>query len=650
MDEHLVFLEPETGDTEHMRIRDGGGVFAPYGFDAGDKGVDGGGFRLKGKSVVQSDRDAFLKRLFLTDTDTSDSSSGGAGSVNFPKMRNGERPYLAVKEDTEHGAKRDELHIYVGESSSDQLEVRAGGGLLLNHTRLEVQATACDAPVPTPANPDPPCRNPANTPLFAIYDAKQKDDGWEEDAQKHVFTPYMAGLGGAHVNDDKEKILIGNQPQWADAVYLWGKADFDNGQLDYGPNLRGTHRWYNSNDWHGYTYVYVRNDTGNHSTWSYGYKETYCREDEAHHCSSNLRVDYNRCWWSGNCNWDDMEATNTVSVVAAPSPPGTDGDGHNTHSLRLRSYADGIKDNATGNSWGQAYTYQFWRLYWDPSDFPAGAIVAKAGFWMRQREEIAFQPGRTGNGGTQVYMWGMEDDQYIRGGGAQGNNDWIYYQYNWNQGEGVHDYDWQEVLIKGDLLYQGNNVYLQSYNYGQYMAITQDLYIDTIEFSFLTANLSEMQVFADTKHWGSLHVLGELKVAGRKSFVQQHPTDPSKEINYVAMEGGESGTYWRGTARLKDGVAVVQLPEHFSLVTAHEGLTATVTLREPGPAIYASEVTNRRLVVRTADRSRADVTFDFIVLGVRKGFEDHVPVRHRQPRQLQRTAADGTPVTSVSFH
>jgi hypothetical protein len=46
------------------------------------------------------------------------------------------------------------------------------------------------------------------------------------------------------------------------------------------------------------------------------------------------------------------------------------------------------------------------------------------------------------------------------------------------------------------------------------------------------------------------------------------PSDPGKEIVYVALEGGEAGTYVRGTGQLNDGKAVLALPEHFRLVTA----------------------------------------------------------------------------------
>lgn len=64
---------------------------------------------------------------------------------------------------------------------------------------------------------------------------------------------------------------------------------------------------------------------------------------------------------------------------------------------------------------------------------------------------------------------------------------------------------------------------------------------------------------------------GDLEVTGTKNFVQQHPVDPTKKIVYVALEAGKSGTYAHGSARLKNGVARVELPEHFALITNVDG-------------------------------------------------------------------------------
>jgi hypothetical protein len=109
---------------------------------------------------------------------------------------------------------------------------------------------------------------------------------------------------------------------------------------------------------------------------------------------------------------------------------------------------------------------------------------------------------------------------------------------------------------------------------------------------------------------------------GTKSFVQQHPTDPSQSIIYSALEGGEAGTYYRGTAQLVDGTARVDLPEHFGLVTEEEGLTVQVTPRDDCNGLFVEEVSTTYLVVRELMGGSSDARFDFLINGVRAGFRD----------------------------
>jgi len=103
---------------------------------------------------------------------------------------------------------------------------------------------------------------------------------------------------------------------------------------------------------------------------------------------------------------------------------------------------------------------------------------------------------------------------------------------------------------------------------------------------------------------------------------QQHPTDASKSIIYAALEGGESGTYYRGTAQLEKGTARVELPEHFSLVTEEEGLTVQVTPRGDCNGLYVAEVTTTYLVVKELQGGSSDARFDFFINGVRSGYQD----------------------------
>jgi hypothetical protein len=107
---------------------------------------------------------------------------------------------------------------------------------------------------------------------------------------------------------------------------------------------------------------------------------------------------------------------------------------------------------------------------------------------------------------------------------------------------------------------------------------------------------------------------------GTKSFIQEHPTDPSQDIIYAALEGGEAGTYYRGTAQLRNGTVRVTLPEHFGLVTEQEGLTVQVTPRADCNGIYVAEVTTTYIVVKELRGGTSNARFDFLINGVRAGY------------------------------
>ena len=129
---------------------------------------------------------------------------------------------------------------------------------------------------------------------------------------------------------------------------------------------------------------------------------------------------------------------------------------------------------------------------------------------------------------------------------------------------------------------------------------------------------------------------GDLFKLGAVSFVEPHSLDPTKAIVYVALEGPEAGTYIRGTAELVDGEAVIELPEHFAMVTAEEGLTVVLTPLGEWLQLYVVEKSTRRIVVREAQGKSG--RFDYLVQGIRKGYEDFQVIR---PNLLEHTANSG---------
>ena len=112
--------------------------------------------------------------------------------------------------------------------------------------------------------------------------------------------------------------------------------------------------------------------------------------------------------------------------------------------------------------------------------------------------------------------------------------------------------------------------------------------------------------------------LGNFVATGTKAFVEPHPTDPTMTIRYVALEGPEAGTYFRGTATTVNHEAVIPVPDTFRTVSAEEGLTVQLT---PVGALAQIAVISQDLNQIVVQSSR-DVTFHYHVYGVRRAFVD----------------------------
>lgn len=129
----------------------------------------------------------------------------------------------------------------------------------------------------------------------------------------------------------------------------------------------------------------------------------------------------------------------------------------------------------------------------------------------------------------------------------------------------------------------------------------------------------------------------KIQGTGSVAFAQNHPADRDRVIVYNSPEGDEVATYTRGSARLQAGVAHVALGETFAWVTNPDvGLTAHVTPREQGASLYVEHVTPTELVVR-GDR---DVAFDYIVHGLRIGFEEVTIVQEKRRESRIPSMAD----------
>lgn len=119
-----------------------------------------------------------------------------------------------------------------------------------------------------------------------------------------------------------------------------------------------------------------------------------------------------------------------------------------------------------------------------------------------------------------------------------------------------------------------------------------------------------------------LFVNGDSYVVGNKSFVEPHPTDASKIIRYISLEGNESGTYFRGRGRFQNGLAVIDVPEDFRIVTDPEGLTVQITPIGGLATVGVMKMDLNRIVVQ----SSRNLEFSYMVNGIRHAYKDAGPI------------------------
>ena len=109
---------------------------------------------------------------------------------------------------------------------------------------------------------------------------------------------------------------------------------------------------------------------------------------------------------------------------------------------------------------------------------------------------------------------------------------------------------------------------------------------------------------------------------GAKYFVEPHPEDASKVIRYVSLEGNEAGTYFRGRARFENGIATIDVPQDFRLVTDSEGLSIQVTPIGHMATVAVESIGLDRIVVRGS----RNVEFFYTVNGVRRTHKHLRPI------------------------
>lgn len=130
--------------------------------------------------------------------------------------------------------------------------------------------------------------------------------------------------------------------------------------------------------------------------------------------------------------------------------------------------------------------------------------------------------------------------------------------------------------------------------------------------------------------------IGNFGGTGAKYFVEPHPERADMVIRYIALEGPESGTYFRGRGKFQNGLASIEVPEDFRMVSDTEGLSIQVTPIGEMATVAVMRIGLDRIVVKGS----RNVEFFYTVNGIRKTHRHLRPVG--QGREFMPESADAT--------
>lgn len=129
---------------------------------------------------------------------------------------------------------------------------------------------------------------------------------------------------------------------------------------------------------------------------------------------------------------------------------------------------------------------------------------------------------------------------------------------------------------------------------------------------------------------------GDVYKTGNNGFVHPHPFDPYTQIVHMSLEGGERGTYFRGTAEPVHGQAILYSPEDWQWVTHENPITVQVTPRSPCDGLYVEITSREKIVIRELMNGSSNAKFDYFVNGIlnqdgtiNKGLVDLIRIQNK---------------------
>lgn len=129
---------------------------------------------------------------------------------------------------------------------------------------------------------------------------------------------------------------------------------------------------------------------------------------------------------------------------------------------------------------------------------------------------------------------------------------------------------------------------------------------------------------------GSVVINGVLTTWGGEYKVQPHPGEAGNQLAFAGLAGGEQALYVRGSGQLVAGRAAIELPDYFTAAASEAGLTVHITPTGDCRGVFVVSRSVSRIELQESQGGESDAPFDYLVMGVRRGFEDHAVVQENE--------------------
>ena len=126
-------------------------------------------------------------------------------------------------------------------------------------------------------------------------------------------------------------------------------------------------------------------------------------------------------------------------------------------------------------------------------------------------------------------------------------------------------------------------------------------------------------------NFDSQTIIFDITTGSVKTFVIDHPLDQDKYLIHATLEGPEGAVYYRGTARLNNGKAQVQLPAFFEALTRADGRTILLTNVDGFDPLAVltqdgAQIKDGGFIVGSSNKESTQV-FDWEVKAIRKDIQ-----------------------------